>query len=171
MVKSRVKLSGFDEALQEPVEALVRALRRLDPDQGQVARRGARGAVRDAIRRLERKVDGAFPTERRKPKRRRKPNPAKRVRELEAADWAQIAGLDRRELLERLAEAGIRVKRLRLPTRGSHGSGHVEQVWAPGWAIDVARSRPSQLAACRRKLNLRRAVLAEIALMEHGGAP
>lgn len=70
-VRSRVNLSAFDQALQEPVEALARALRRLDPSQGRIARRGARSAVSDALRRLRQAVEDGYPVERRPPARRR----------------------------------------------------------------------------------------------------
>jgi len=162
--RSRLKISGFDAKLVPPMEDLVRALRRLEPEQGAIARRNARRAVGRAGERLARTVNKHYPTERKKPRARRKPRSInQQTKALQEKGWQIVT---HRSTLHNLSAAGIRTRCIKIKERNVHTrvDGTFVEIWAPSWAVQIATAYPSKLAACRRKIGLRKAILTEIAL-------
>ncbi len=156
---SRVRLNGFDPALEGPVEALVRALRGLAPDQGRIARRNARRRVSAALKALRDGVDGKYPDQRRRAARpRRRRTPAQRHLHLVRDGWLVVPNL---VVLERIAAAGVRMQSI--PGQAD-GRKNRRDTFAPKWAITIASEAPAKLARAKRSPRERKAVLTELAL-------
>lgn len=155
----------MDKRLEPVYIELARALARLNEGQGMVGRRNARAAVKKALKRLQDQTDKHYPTIRRKPKKRRaQRKPIDRLRHLKRNGWVAIR---HQTILERLAEAGIRVVRVRLTSR--HPNTVVgSEVLGPDWAVDLAESglSASNLKSCKRNIAQRKAELVKMALKE-----
>lgn len=125
---------------------LTAALRGLQPNQGERARRNARQRVLARLAALRDFVDEAFPAKRRPTKRRRRT--AERPRLLEVANDNHAA---------KLAKAGIRT----LACTSS-----VTTVLVPRWAAELRDLQPTiaQLREAKRSLIARRALMAEARL-------
>ncbi len=106
-----MRIPSFDKRLEPAFRELAQALGRLDAAQGLVGRRNARQALSKAERKLRRRVDGMYPTIKRKSKPRRKPlTVQQRGRKWELEGWCPVASVP---LLERITNAGIKTKRLK----------------------------------------------------------
>lgn len=131
------------------VKKLLQALRRLQPDQGERARRNARQRVLARLRALREMVDEAFPAARPAPKkrRRRRDPTADRPRTTEIMAGAFANGV---------AKAGIRV----VPC------GDLRHALVPAWVAELRGLDPpiAKLREARRSLTARRALLAEARL-------
>jgi len=131
---------------------LIRALKRLDPEQGLVGRRNARAAVAQATRTLRAAVDEAFPPVRSVAKRTVCKTVRGRSKRLHAAGYVPFEGV--------IAHAAA----ARLPLRrGPDG-----KLWAPAWAapenIPPANEYTESWYRRGRKPSERRTVMAEVAV-------
>lgn len=148
------KLSAADHLC---VRKLLLALRRLEPDQGERARRNARQRVLARLRALREAVDRDYPapvlTKPAKRKRRRDPT----------ADQPRMRSIYSGAFAAGVAKAGIRV----IPT---DNSGYV---FVPAWVADLRNLDPTirQLREARRSLTARRALLAQARLTQQGAKP
>lgn len=142
---------------QDALDKLDRALCRLAPDQGRIARRNARVKVAHALKTLRDVIDDEYPTIRKppRPSRRRLLTPAERETRARRrlVEQGYVAAGDF-NTLARLAEVGIRVRRVGGTT------------FIPEWAIVLARYLPEKLAEARRSLRLRKAALATVVLRQ-----
>lgn len=115
--------------------ALAKALRRLSPDQGRVARANARSAVRKELRRLLAWMDGNYPHVRKdakQPKRSRRATLAR----LRVRGYVQVASI----VVPVLEAAGVDVR--------EEAKGSRQEWYAPGWARAVyVANRGSMIAA------------------------
>lgn len=66
--------------VDDAIEKLAKARKRLKDEQGRIARRNARRAYLDAVRSVRQAVDDEYPVMRKPVVRRRKPNPKRAVR-------------------------------------------------------------------------------------------
>lgn len=99
-------------AADDPLRDLTRAVRRLGPDQGMVARRNAREDVLDELRRLRAFIDKEYPPIRSTSPARRKPKRGlARVHALKCEGWVPVFDSARET---RLLAAGLPVVRVPL---------------------------------------------------------
>lgn len=157
--------------IEQALRALRRAVRRLSPEQGRVARRNARQKVKGALRALRHAMDEEFPTiliPREPRKSRYKPlSEIPESKRAEAKAARQRASLKRRGFVcssiaigIACAEAGVKVVRVE--------EGNSSEIWAPAWADKIgpdakrlkdARIHPHDRALITGKIALERADL------------
>lgn len=145
------------------VRAIVRALRRLNGEQGLVGRRNARRAVREEMRRVLRAMDDEYPPIKSVEKGRvRLVSSAAIVRRLSAGGYVEI-GDDARYALPAAAH-GVHIRTRIIP-------GYRRRWFCPGWLVEaVDRGDTGKLGRLKRDRGYRREYLTKVALTG-GGAP
>jgi hypothetical protein len=138
-----------------PLKELTKLLRKLDPDQGMVARRNARAAVTAELRRVRAFVDKTYPVlTQKKPRRKRKTGQAK-VDELQKRGWVAVLNEDALNV----ADAGITVKVIQ--------DGQRRWVLVPRWADEIMsnpRWTTAMLSKAARSVTYRKEVIMEFRL-------
>ena len=139
----------MDDKLSDLFVDLRMALKRLQADQGDRARKNARDAVLYALRKLRRDVDARFP----KPRKAAKRNRRKLSRDLAAT---HVPVPSDSGYTERCEKARVRIVDV----------GKQELRWIPIWAKRMIESMATirELSAARRRPSERRAFMAEVAL-------
>lgn len=156
---------------EDPTKALRRAMKKLDQDQGTVARRNARREVFAELRRLRAFVDKEFPslskgTSKRKKRRQGKELCDKLLRE----GWVDV-GPTPAVLLAQCADAGIRVRHVKWweaasgkPAESRQMARKVEVTLVPQWVLEL-EDHPdfsvSMLRRARRSVHFRKMALME----------
>ncbi len=143
--------------LEKAQDKLRKALKRLDVDQGQIARRNARIAVTAAQRQLKTAMDADYPVIRKTPKRTGKLSPGVKRRRLEQAGYVKAS------------VACVRIcEQANVPTK-TDGN----WIYIPGWAIEILDARgeihrtpvvTARLLERARKPSARKGVRAELAV-------
>jgi hypothetical protein len=105
--------------IDNAIDKLNAAYKRLEEPQGRIARKNARDAFLYALKALRKGLDDEYPLERKKVTRRRKPNPRRAVN-----GKIQITTNQHRRLLASGVSPGAFVER---------GKGASATVWAPRW--------------------------------------
>jgi hypothetical protein len=136
----------------DPLRELEQTFRRLDHEQGTVARRNARAAVFAELRRLRAWVDSTYPSKTTR-KAKRKP---KTVKQLEQEGWVSFSG----NISPRFAAAGITPKLVKTER------GNVTML--PEWAVEMVRGNATitALKKAKRSVSYRKEVLMEKRLRE-----
>lgn len=131
--------------VEDPTAALRKAVKRLDKDQGGVARRNARSEVLAEMRRLRNFIDREFPI-----LRTRKPRPRKRktgldlVNHLLQTGWVQAHNPTR---IARAAEAGIKSKLVKVKDDGKR---ETTFTLLPEWVVELEDHPDFSVAMLKR---------------------
>lgn len=151
-----------DKSWPKTLKKLERALKRLEPDQGRIARRNARQAVTYTLGFIRRYVDEVYPAYKKPTERASTAHLSphqklvRRKRALRLKGWAPLERPTFSEM-ENLAAVGVKVQRL--PN---------DEVWAPEWATVFAGDL-TKLRKAKASMQERKAMLAEFML--HNEAP
>lgn len=143
----------MDARLSKALRKLQRAVRTLEPQQGRIARRNARKRVTQALRVVRAIMDADYapvPAEAPPHRRVRRRNMSKAAR-LERAGWAQAKSI---QMVTQCSALGIRCKIVDGRT------------YLPGWAVTIALRDPRRLAAAKKSIRERKAILTAMALVE-----
>lgn len=153
---------------EDPLAALRKAMRRLDKEQGVVARRNARSAVFAEMRRCKAFVDREFPVKRTKVKKRMRRVGKSLFNHLCKNGWAET---NNRNLLAAASEAGIKARRVAWRNAGS--GTEVTRTLLPDWVEPVwglPNSTVSRLRKARRSKLERDALLMEAHFLDKKAA-
>jgi hypothetical protein len=152
----------------DPLAALRKAQRRLDKEQGVVARRNARAAVFAEMRRLRAFIDREYPVLRSKSSTRRKRKSGKALfKHLCRNGWKEC--LDR-SLLAAASEAGIKARRV---TWWNNRGLEVARTLLPEWVEQIWKlpnASVSMLRKARRSKTERDALLMEGTFLQQKAA-
>jgi hypothetical protein len=134
---------------------LLRALRRLAPGQGRVARNNARRAVMACLAALRASLDRAFPVvPKDKPGARKRLSLDGRIRRLHARGYRPLPFVDISTRLRALAVAKISVVSFDTSTA----------VWVPAWVLTVPPDDHALLRKFKRDIKARKRWLVEHAI-------
>lgn len=134
------------------VRDLDRALDKLAPGQGRIARRNARAKVTRLLKRIRDEVDEEFPADRKPSKPRREMT----RNQLIGMGWTEVPWGITVSALLRLAAAGIRPRRL---VSGAE--------FLPKWAL-IPGISTSSLKKAKRDIQFRKAMIAKYKLSQEG---
>lgn len=154
------------------LRALRRAVNRLDPEQGPVARKNARRAIGAAYRVLKQRIDEEYPSlVKAKPS---KPTASIEVRrrKLLARGYVRNGGVGGTALLLACAEAGITPTVLRwreLPSFMKQAR-ECKELWIPGWCEEIGPD-PAKLRRAKKSASERKVLQAASALLALGNKP
>lgn len=140
--------------VDDAIDKLNAAYKRLAPEQGRIARRNARRAYLDALRSLRKALDDEFPAIRKPVTNRKKPDPRRAVRGKDVIpQWMH------RELLA----AGVRPAQF--VERGRAGETS-HRIYAPRWMHQAARAgiAPQLIAQAVRSQKIRKRIDAMVRL-------
>lgn len=149
----------------DPLKALAKAMKRLDPEQGMVARRNARADVAAELRRLKAFVDKEYPVLRseKKPRKKRTTGLA-RKRKLRREGLVEASHED----LIAASIAGVRPQHCTY-TLGQAGKRHC--VMLPRWVAELRRHPdwgPAMAKTAAKNIRQRKAWLMELQMEQEG---
>lgn len=152
--------------LDETLVDLLRARRKLDSEQGMVARRNARARFRRLLAQARTKLDAEYPIIKRKPAYKRKPNVLARLKEKNYVS-INVSVLQHQHALVLSRLASARVKVVEVEREQPYGKFSIE-TFAPRWAIQLALARvaPEKISACRKDQELRKTLLVTASLKQ-----
>lgn len=137
-------------AIAENARGLFRALGKLLPDQGRVARNNARRAVLRELKRVRAGMDRDFPVVPKAIVERARLKPELRVRRLARMGYAPLPMVESRSRLASLAVAGIR------PIKAFS-----REIWVPTWVLSVTPDDVGTLKRLKRDVPARKRYLVE----------
>lgn len=130
------------------LNAIQTALRRLAVEQGPRSRKNARAAVKHATRQMLKLMDRLYCAPPRKVGSRRHRTDAEKTRKLVADGWSSVFP----SLLPVYVAAGVSVRQTD------------QCIWVPQWAELIHKHRPKKLRGAVANVQLRKALITEIAL-------